>query len=164
MSKRINIPRDQLENLVSKLWLEPEIAEFYNCSIGYIKKIHPGVLKMGRPVKIPKEEFVRQVRVMASYGSTEEDMKDSMEVSMTLFNKWKKLPDFMHALKKGRAIFRRSIRQGQLKSALSGNAATLIWLAKQYLGQTDSGLVVADDTGKTTEIDAERILRTCGSE
>ena len=44
-------------------------------------------------------------------------------------------------IKRGRARLRQSLRRAQIKSALSGNATMLIWLGKQYLGQSDRQLL-----------------------
>lgn len=44
---------------------------------------------------------------------------------------------FPTELAKGKAKLRESLRREQLKSAKRGNVAMLIWLGKQYLGQTD---------------------------
>lgn len=46
-------------------------------------------------------------------------------------------PAFQEAVDRGWATARQSLRQKQLEIALSGNAAMLIWLGKQYLGQKD---------------------------
>jgi hypothetical protein len=48
--------------------------------------------------------------------------------------------NFADYLTKGRAGMKRRLRAVQLSTALSGNATLLIWLGKQYLGQTDSPL------------------------
>jgi hypothetical protein len=44
-------------------------------------------------------------------------------------------------IKRGRTRLRQSLRLAQIKSALSGNAIMLIWLGKQYLGQSDRQLL-----------------------
>jgi len=46
--------------------------------------------------------------------------------------------NFAEYLTKGRAGMKRRLRAVQLTTALAGNATLLIWLGKQYLGQTDS--------------------------
>jgi hypothetical protein len=46
--------------------------------------------------------------------------------------------NFAEYLTKGRAGMKRRLRAVQLKTALEGNATLLIWLGKNYLGQTDS--------------------------
>lgn len=46
-------------------------------------------------------------------------------------------PAFSLALEQGYAIMRTSLRRAQIDLALSGSAPLLIWLGKQYLGQSD---------------------------
>jgi len=48
--------------------------------------------------------------------------------------------NFADYLAKGRAGLKRRLRAVQLSTALSGNATLLIWLGKQYLGQSDTPL------------------------
>lgn len=53
--------------------------------------------------------------------------------------------NFAEYLTKGRAGLKRRLRAVQLSTALSGNATLLIWLGKQYLGQSDSPINSDDD-------------------
>jgi hypothetical protein len=46
--------------------------------------------------------------------------------------------NFSAELTKGREHLKQSLRRAQLQVALNGNAVMLIWLGKQYLGQTDN--------------------------
>ena len=46
--------------------------------------------------------------------------------------------NFSVYMAKGRAALKRRLRAVQINTALSGNAALLIWLGKNYLGQSDS--------------------------
>ena len=46
--------------------------------------------------------------------------------------------NFADYLTKGRAGMKRRLRSVQLTTALGGNATLLIWLGKQYLGQSDN--------------------------
>lgn len=46
--------------------------------------------------------------------------------------------NFSVELQKGRQSLNQSLRQAQLRLALSGNATMLIWLGKNILGQSDS--------------------------
>lgn len=46
--------------------------------------------------------------------------------------------NFSVELQKGRQSLNQSLRQAQLRLALSGNAVMLIWLGKNLLGQSDS--------------------------
>lgn len=45
--------------------------------------------------------------------------------------------NFSAELVKGREALKQSLRRAQLNVALNGNAVMLIWLGKQYLGQSD---------------------------
>jgi hypothetical protein len=53
--------------------------------------------------------------------------------------------NFAEYLTKGRAGMKRRLRAVQISTALGGNATLLIWLGKQYLGQTDSPIMANDD-------------------
>lgn len=46
--------------------------------------------------------------------------------------------NFREAIDKGKEELKQSLRQAQLKLALSGNAVMLIWLGKNILGQSDN--------------------------
>lgn len=48
--------------------------------------------------------------------------------------------NFANQLAKGREHLKQSLRRAQLTLALSGNAVMLIWLGKNILGQSDSGI------------------------
>jgi hypothetical protein len=48
--------------------------------------------------------------------------------------------NFSVELTKGRENLKQSLRQAQIKLALSGNATMLIWLGKNILGQSDNPL------------------------
>lgn len=53
--------------------------------------------------------------------------------------------NFADYLTKGRSGMKRRLRAVQLSTALAGNATLLIWLGKQYLGQTDTPMNTDDD-------------------
>lgn len=53
--------------------------------------------------------------------------------------------NFADYLTKGRAGMKRRLRAVQLSTALAGNATLLIWLGKQYLGQSDQPTNTDDD-------------------
>lgn len=46
--------------------------------------------------------------------------------------------NFHDYIAKGREHMKQRIRMAQIKTAINGNPALLIWLGKQYLGQSDS--------------------------
>lgn len=53
--------------------------------------------------------------------------------------------NFADYLTKGRSGMKRRLRAVQLSTALAGNATLLIWLGKQYLGQTDNPYATVDN-------------------
>jgi hypothetical protein len=48
--------------------------------------------------------------------------------------------NFSVELVKGREALKQSLRRAQLTVALNGNPTMLIWLGKQYLGQSENTL------------------------
>ena len=48
--------------------------------------------------------------------------------------------NFSVELTKGRENLKQKLRRAQLKAALTGNVVMLIWLGKNLLGQSDSGM------------------------
>ena len=73
-----------------------------------------------------------QIRLLASYGCTNEEIAHVARVSVrTLYRRFKAPID------DGRIDLCISIRRLQYLKAVDGNVAMLIWLGKQYLGQRD---------------------------
>ena len=63
--------------------------------------------------------------------------------------------NFIDVIKKARADTRRTLRQAQIKVALSGNVTMLIWLGKNILGQSDAPEELESEPEMTREeIDA----------
>ena len=56
--------------------------------------------------------------------------------------------NFSEYVTKGKEETKQKLRQAQIKAALSGNVAMLIWLGKQMLGQADN----------PTNVDTDKIL------
>lgn len=84
---------------------------------------------MGRP---KKEIDADQVFELASIMCTMIEMAAVLDCSVdTLENR------FSDVIKRGREVGKQSLRRLQYKSAQTGNTTMLIWLGKQYLGQTD---------------------------
>lgn len=83
MAKKLSIDPEQVQKLAARMWKNTEIAAFFNCDEGTIRK------------------------------------------------------RFSEELAKGRELGKGKLRDAQLKAAFGGNATMLIWLGKQYLGQTD---------------------------
>lgn len=53
--------------------------------------------------------------------------------------------NFSVYMTKGRAALKRRLRAVQISTALQGNATLLIWLGKNYLGQSDNPLAREDN-------------------
>jgi len=77
----------------------------------------------------------KEVRKLASIGMKNSEISEYLEVddSTLAYN-------FKQELIKGRHDLKCSLRQAQIRLALSGNAPMLIWLGKNILGQSDSPL------------------------
>ena len=77
----------------------------------------------------------KEIRKLASIGMKNSEIAEYLEVddSTLAYN-------FKQELIKGRHYLKCSLRQAQIRLALSGNAPMLIWLGKNILGQSDSPL------------------------
>jgi hypothetical protein len=85
--------------------------------------------KAGRPkLDIDPEE----VRELAANGATDTDIGRIVGCTdQTLTNRFRIIID------EARAELRQRLREAQIKCAMKGDRAMLIWLGKQYLDQTD---------------------------
>lgn len=79
---------------------------------------------------------MKVVEGMASVGATNVEIADFVGVHESTIR-----DRCADVLLKARASVRMRLRQAQMKSALSGNPAMLIWLGKQTLGQADKAAV-----------------------
>lgn len=84
---------------------------------------------------IPPEEVFK----LASIGCKDIEIADWFGVDNNTLRY-----NFSAELVKGREHLKQSLRRAQLEVALKGNAVMLIWLGKQYLGQTDNPLDSSD--------------------
>ena len=79
-----------------------------------------------------------QVEVLASIQCTDYEIALVLGVSeKTIQRRKADDPAFLSAYEKGRADGRVSLRKWQFETAKARNVGMLIWLGKQYLGQTD---------------------------
>ena len=99
----------------------------------------------GRPAKRrgPKPRWVDpdQLQKLAQFGCTIQDValffgfKSRTSIKTRIRREpWKS------AWQRGQGLGRIALRQRQWRAAEAGHTAMLIWLGKQYLGQTDQGL------------------------
>ena len=94
---------------------------------------------------IPPEEVFK----LASIGCKDIEIADWFGVDNNTLRY-----NFSAELTKGREHLKQSLRRAQLQVALNGNAVMLIWLGKQYLGQSDSPI----------DVDSNKILPWVESE
>ena len=94
--------------------------------------------KTGRPL-FDFSPHIEVVRRLAGIQCTDEEIAAAIGCAQdTLARGRKRDPELDEAILVGRANGRMSIRRAQYKRAMSGNAAMLIWLGKQVLGQRDN--------------------------
>ena len=88
---------------------------------------------------------------MTSMGCTIDDIADELGVSkQTLYTKHNR-PKLDEAVKIGQGRLKNSLRMAQVKTAVKGNPTMLIFLGKNYLGQSDNPLQVKDDVSPMEE-------------
>lgn len=96
---------------------------------------------MARPRKeISKEQFER----LCGLQCTLEEIAGFFKCSEDTIERWCKREykeNFADVYKKYSKDGKISLRRAQMKAALSGNATLLVWLGKQYLGQTDNASI-----------------------
>ena len=85
---------------------------------------------------IPVDEVVKLARLHCTY----KEMADFFEVPVETLKY-----NFRDLILKYKAETKQSLRKAQIKSALEGNSAMLIWLGKNMLGQSDNGERDSDD-------------------
>ena len=91
----------------------------------------------GRPRKIISEDGLKLVENLARIMCTEEEIAECLNTTPdTLLNSDNK-ELFRSAIKRGQANHHQSLRRKQYEVAMRGNVSMLIWLGKQYLGQTE---------------------------
>ena len=89
-------------------------------------------IPVGRDKKVIDPE---EVEKLAGIGCKDSEIADWFGIKYdTLRN------NFSDQLTKGREHLKQSLRRAQLSLALSGNAVMLIWLGKNILGQSDTGV------------------------
>jgi hypothetical protein len=98
-------------------------------------KLVEGVVVGRDKTVIPPEEVFK----LASIGCKDIEIADWFGIDNNTLRY-----NFSAELTKGREHLKQSLRRAQLTVALNGNAVMLIWLGKQYLGQTDNPLDSSD--------------------
>ena len=89
---------------------------------------------MARPKKYNID--TEQVEKFASFGCSNTEIASFFGCSKDLISK-----SYSTNITKGKAVLKKKLRKAQIDGALSGNSTLLIWLGKQYLGQTEKSEV-----------------------
>lgn len=87
---------------------------------------------MARP---RKEVDSKQVRFLASKGAKVVEIAEFFDVSHDTIAR-----RYATEIAKGKADLKLTLRQSQLAAAEQGNSTMLVWLGKQYLGQSDTSI------------------------
>lgn len=101
------------------------------------------VTKQGLIVgRAPNQRIVPpdEVYYLATLGCSTREIADWFNVTESTLKY-----NFSEYIIKGREEIKQKLRQAQLKAAMSGNAALLIFLGKNMLGQSDTPQVTDDD-------------------
>lgn len=93
----------------------------------------------GMPNGRPKKEIdYDMVEKLAHIQCTQEEISIILEISTRTLQKDEQ---FLRIYKKGLDSGRMSLRRFQWEAAKKGNTTMLVWLGKQYLGQSDKMVV-----------------------
>lgn len=100
--------------------------------------------KMGRPrLDIDKTQLEALCRLRA----TDEEIAGFFNVSTRTIERLRADEEYADVFRRGLANYKISLRRSQIQAASKGNAAMLIWLGKQDLGQRDRIEHVGDNGG-----------------
>ncbi|SRR5260370_1284056 len=92
---------------------------------------------MGKAKGWEKPIDLEELKKWARAGATYPEMAQRLGVGHATLERRLKKPEFAAALAEAKAEMIVSLRTKQVSIALGGNVTMLIWLGKQYLGQTD---------------------------
>ena len=91
----------------------------------------------GRPRKILTEDALKLIESLARIMCTDEEIASVLGCSRDIFYNEDNAELYRQAIEKGKAEGKSSLRRQQWELAKKGNASMLIWLGKQWLGQTE---------------------------
>ncbi len=91
----------------------------------------------GRPQLVLNDEGKRTIEKLATLMCTDEEIAYMLDSSVSTLQAKHNFETFQEYKKRGQSKGKASLRRWQFKCAEKGNASLLIWLGKQYLGQTD---------------------------
>lgn len=112
-----------------------------------------------KPKLQPTEETLKTVKGLGLIQATSKECAAVLGVTEPTWIKFKAdNPEVEEALRHGQGEGLTSLRRQQFQTAMKGNPTMLIWLGKQYLGQTDKQDITANVTQDVTVSDARSKL------
>ena len=94
--------------------------------------------KGGRPRIEMTEEMYGKIQGISTMQCPDEEVAAFLGMSYSTFKRRKaEDPRLVEAIDMGRDLGRQSLRAAQWSKAIDGNPTMMIWLGKQYLGQSD---------------------------
>lgn len=110
----------------------------------------------GCPCNILTDEAIEIIEKLSQVMATQEEIASCLNTSVDILtNKYNK-ERFLEAQKKGQNVGKNSLRNAQFQCALKHkNATMLIWLGRQYLGQTDKDVETADVGDREVRVKVE---------
>ena len=113
--------------------------------------------KGGRPKSLTADEdTLKIIKGLGNIQATTKECAAVLGVSEPTWITFKKIEAVDKALRDGSGEGLASLRRRQFKAANEGNATMLIWLGKQYLGQSDKQEIA--QTVQVTTTDARSAL------
>lgn len=114
----------------------------------------------GRPPALqPDKRTLATIRGLGRIQATTRECAAVLGVSHPTFLSFiQKHPEAAEVLDQGKQMGTRSLRRQQFKAAENGNPTMLVWLGKQYLGQSDKQEIAATVTADVTHHDARSKL------
>lgn len=91
----------------------------------------------GRPQKVLTDDAIKLIENLSGIMCTEEEIAFCLGTCPETLNSPANKDVYREALKRGKAQGKQSLRRYQWECAKKGNSSMLIWLGKQYLGQTE---------------------------
>ena len=116
--------------------------------------------KGGRPAALqPSAATLKTVHGLGKIQATTKECAAVLGVSEPTYLKFKSdHQEVADAYRDGLGQGLESLRRRQFKAAMDGNPTMLVWLGKQYLGQTDKQEIAASVTGDISVTDARSKL------
>ena len=91
----------------------------------------------GRPRKVLNEQGIQTVEQLARIACTESEIQAILGISNDTAHNEDNDELFRTAFENGREQGKASLRRKQYEVAMKGNPTMLVWLGKQYLGQSE---------------------------